>query len=474
MPSRVNEVGGERAEKQSAWRELARSGRLFQFVLLCLGVWLHAADTLVTATIMPAVVEDIGGVAYVNWTISLYQIGSILAGTATGVLSRRLGLRRMLIAGAAIYALGCLANALTPAMAIMLAARFVQGLGGGAMVSLSYVAIQLLFPERLWTRLMAIVAMIWGVAALCGPLIGGLFAHAGSWRGLFWTFAAQAVLLGLAARIFLDDGVSARPGSRSWPWSPLVLLAAGTLLIAEAGAVARPGLSASLGAAGLFLLYAAARADRRAANRLLPGQLLAITTGLGAGLLMVFMLSAATTAFWAYGPLILQIAFGTDPLVSGYLMAAEAIAWSLCTMMIAGVRPSTDWLVIRLGAALIALSGVGFTILMPLGALSGILLSMVLQGAGFGLCWPFVVRRMVMLAPAGERDLAASAAPTVQRIGYAVGAAAAGIAANAVGLGDGATRAAAEAAAFWVFAAFLPLFAIGCLAALRFTAPAAR
>jgi MFS family permease len=470
----MNDVAGEGVAEQSAWRELGRSGRLPQFVLLCLGVWLHAADTLVTATIMPSVIDDIGGVAYVNWTISLYQIGSILAGTATGALSRRLGLRRMLIAGAAIYALGCVANALTPDMAIMLAARFVQGLGGGAMVSLSYVAIQLLFPERLWTRLMAIVAMIWGVAALCGPLIGGLFAHAGSWRGLFWTFAAQAVLLGLAARIFLDEGARGRSDRRRWPWSPLVLLAAATLLIAEAGAVARPALSAPLGAAGLVLLYAAARADRRAANRLLPGQLLAITSPLGAGLLMVFMLSAATTAFWAYGPLILQIAFATDPLVSGYLMAAEAIAWSLSTMMISGVRPSADWLVIRLGAGLIALSGVGFTILMPAGALSGILLSMVLQGAGFGLCWPFVVRRMVMLAPAGERDLAASAAPTVQRIGYAVGAAAAGIAANAVGLGDGATLAAAEAAAFWVFAAFLPLFAIGCLAALRFTATAAR
>jgi MFS family permease len=470
MASRVNAIEKQRAEEQPAWRELARSGRLPQFVLLCLGVWLHAADTLVTATIMPAVVEDIGGVAYVNWTISLYQIGSILAGTATGALSRRLGLRSMLIVAAAVYGLGCLANALTPDMAIMLAARLVQGVGGGAMVSLSYVAIQLLFPERLWTRLMAIVAMIWGVAALCGPLIGGLFAHAGSWRGLFWTFAAQAVLLGLAARIFLDDSARSRPESRRWPWSPLILLAAATLLIGEAGAIARLALSVPLGAAGGVLLYAAARADRRAANRLLPGQLLEVTSPLGAGLLMVFALSAATTAFWAYGPLILQIAFATDPLVSGYLMAAEAVAWSLCTMMIAGAKPSTDWLIIRLGVALIALSGVGFTILMPSGALPGILLSMVLQGAGFGLCWPFVVRRMVILAPDGERDLAASAAPTVQRIGYAVGAAAAGIAANAAGLGDGATVAAARAAAFSVFAAFLPLFAIGGLAALRFTA----
>src|SRR5471030_551824 len=151
MASGVSGSGEEGATERSAWRELGESGRLPQFILLCLGVWLHAADTLVTATIMPSVVEDIGGIAYVNWTISLYQIGSILAGAATGVLSRRLGLRRMLIVGASIYGLGCVANAVTSDMAIMLAARLVQGFGGGAMMTISYVAIQLLFSEHLWT-----------------------------------------------------------------------------------------------------------------------------------------------------------------------------------------------------------------------------------------------------------------------------------------------------------------------------------
>src|SRR5258708_12736327 len=86
--SRVNVIEQQRAKQQSAWRELGDTGRLPQFILLCLGVWLHAADTLVTATIMPAVVEDIGGVAYVNWTISLYQIGSILPRPAPPPFSR--------------------------------------------------------------------------------------------------------------------------------------------------------------------------------------------------------------------------------------------------------------------------------------------------------------------------------------------------------------------------------------------------
>src|SRR5258708_31558995 len=108
----VNDIEGERVEARSAWRELGESGRLLQFILLCLGVWLHAADTLVTATLMPAVVEDIGGVAYVNWTISLYQIGSILAGAPTRALARRVGVGGMLVAAALIFGVGCVAHVL--------------------------------------------------------------------------------------------------------------------------------------------------------------------------------------------------------------------------------------------------------------------------------------------------------------------------------------------------------------------------
>src|SRR5271166_298490 len=134
----------------STWRDVAQTGLLGQFFLLCLGVWLHAADTLLAATIMPAAIGEIGGIAYVGWTIALYQIGSIVAGTASAALAQRHGLRPVLIGAAFIYASGCVAAALAPDMAAMLSGRLVQGIGGGMMVALSYVAIQQLFPEALW------------------------------------------------------------------------------------------------------------------------------------------------------------------------------------------------------------------------------------------------------------------------------------------------------------------------------------
>ncbi len=60
------------------WRELRATGRLVSFVVLCLGVWLHAADSFLAATTMPAAVQEIGGVAFINWAIALYLLGAIV------------------------------------------------------------------------------------------------------------------------------------------------------------------------------------------------------------------------------------------------------------------------------------------------------------------------------------------------------------------------------------------------------------
>src|SRR5260370_25656915 len=61
-----------------------------RFLVLCVGIWLHAADSLVTATIAPAIVDDIGGIAFINWTIMLYEVGAIVAAAAAPMLCQRL------------------------------------------------------------------------------------------------------------------------------------------------------------------------------------------------------------------------------------------------------------------------------------------------------------------------------------------------------------------------------------------------
>ena len=451
-----------------AWRDVWASGSFGRFLLLCLGIWLHAADTLVTATLVPTMVGEIGGAAYVAWTISLYQFGAVVAGAATAAQCRRLGVRRVMALAAACYGLGCIGAALAPSMLAFLTARLVQGLGGGALISLSYVAIQQSFPNHLWGRLFGITSIIWGAGSLLGPLIGGVFASYGAWRMAFWFFAVQAGILCVASSLLAGDRHTSTPIGRQAVLPVFVLIVASSL-IAEAGVAGGRVLPILLCLSGLTLLAFAGWADSRSTDRLLPSQALAVRHPIGAGLLTVFALSISSTGFWAYGPLLLKVLFGTKPLISGYILAGEALAWSVATVMVAGLPASAGTRLIRCGVSLIVAGASGFALVVPIGSFVGMVICGLLQGIGFGMCWPSIISRVVRYADESERVLAAAAPGVLQRIGYTVGTAATGIAANAAGLADGMTATAAREAGFWVFAGFLPILGIGVVSAWRFT-----
>ena len=445
------------------------AGLNFRFILVCAGVWLYSVDVLVTATIAPSMVADIGGIPYINWTLSLYEVGAIIAGAAAAALCGRFGIKRVLIAATLLYCLGCMLAAIALTMPVLLAGRTVQGLGGGMLLSLCYVATYEWFPQSMWKRLFGIVAIIWGAGSLLGPLIGGVFAHHDRWRGCFWFFAIQAVVLWVMAARWLPADASPTRKAVSLPLLPLIVLSAATLVVGQAGILATPSMAIGGCVLGVAMLYGAARLDRRAGARLLPVQMLDFSHPLGAGLLMVFALSLATTGFWTYGPLLLKVLFATDPLISGYILAAEALAWSLATVAIGKLPASAEVSLIRIGVCVVAVGAAGFAFAVPTGSLAGIVGCAVLQGAGFGLCWPSIAVRTVRVADEAEQSLASAAPSTVQRIGYAVGTAASGIAANLSGLVDGVSVTAAKVAAFWVFAGFIPVLGVALLGAWIFT-----
>jgi MFS family permease len=456
---------------------LSASGMTGRFLLLCMGIWLHCADSLMTATIAPAIVADLQGITYLNWTISLYEVGAIIAGAAAAALSASCGIRRMFLSATVLYGAGCALGALAPTMAVLIGARLAQGMGGGVLVSLCYVAVEAWFAPALWGRLFGIEAAVWGAGSLLGPLIGGVFADVHAWRGAFWVFAAQSALLfALTAWSFprsrqFNPPTARPPTARPrWPATPLLVLSAGTLLIAEAGTATNVALAISTGATGAILLYVAARLDRVADPRLLPQQLLDLRHPVGAGLLLVFVVCAATTGFWVYGPLIAHILAGTPPLVTGYILAGEAMAWSLATLAVSSAPAAADRRLIVGGAVAITVAALGYTVALPTCSLPGLVMCGLLQGVGFGVCWPAIVQRLIRCSSPTERSLASASASTVQRIGYAVGSAAVGIAAGLSGLNVGASAMAARSAGFWIFAAFIPLLLVALMSAWRFTA----
>ncbi|WP_281019979.1 MFS transporter [Minwuia sp. IMCC3060] len=457
-----------RQTPHAPWQELLQGGHLPRFVVLCLGVWLHAADALMVATLMPSAVIEVGGAPWMGWTLALYEIGSVVAGAATGLLAVRIGLRLAMCGSASLFALGCLASAVAPDMAVILIGRLGQGLGGGALVAIVFVATDRLFPDRLLPVVMALISAIWGASAFCGPLIGGIFANAGLWRMGFVAFAVQAILLVLLALFLLRSdrpprGRASSGAAAAVPWTRLLLLLLAIVSIATAGTLAAGVASVGLILLGVMILVTFFRLDRGAVVRLFPRNTLAIGSPVGGGILFVLFFSTGTISFTLYGPLLAQMRFGVSPLVGGYLVASESVAWTIAALAVSGLSQRHGMIVIRAGAALMTIGVLGLAMALPQGSIWSVLPFTFCLGAGFGAAWAFVLRRVIASALEGDRERASAAVPTTQMIGYGLGAALAGLFANLAGYADGIDAADTGVVGFWVFAGFAPILALGWL-----------
>src|SRR5690606_19036993 len=157
----------------------------------------------IATTILPTVVNDIGGIDYYAWNTALFVTASILGSALIPRLLAQANPRKAYLVAAIIFAAGTLGCGFASSMPVMLAGRAIQGLGGGMLLALSYAMIRIVFEDRLWPRAIALVSGMWGVATLIGPAVGGMFAELGVWRAAFWSLIPVIAIFAAIAMIIL-------------------------------------------------------------------------------------------------------------------------------------------------------------------------------------------------------------------------------------------------------------------------------
>lgn len=150
-------------EKPGSWRELLGPRFAPVATVLAGGVLLEASNVYLTTSLLPTIVDDIGGADYYAWTMTTFLVASVITSM---LVSRTLTTRGAVSAytmAFLLFAAGSAVRALSPSMAVLLVGRAVQGLGGGLLAGLGYVLIQRALPGRLWARGAALVSTMWGV-----------------------------------------------------------------------------------------------------------------------------------------------------------------------------------------------------------------------------------------------------------------------------------------------------------------------
>jgi MFS family permease len=349
----------------TGWSALLRPAWLPAVAVLVGGVLLHSMNVLMLATVLPSVVDDLGGAPLMSWTSSAFLASSIVAATCTGYLASMLGARTVFCTGALVFGAGALVCALAQSMGQVVAGRFVQGFGGGLLIAMAYVLVRSTFPESHWARAFALLSGAWSLSILVGPLVGGLFARYGDWRGAFFAVTAIAVVLALVAWRALPRVVTAGEGARV-PALRVALVCAAIAALSLMAVAPGAAVKGALLAAALALLATALAVDRRAPRPLLPTDAFSPATPTGMGLWLCLLVAIAYSPLQIFVPIFLQGLHGLDPLGAGYMVAGASFGWTGMSLVVAGTPAGRSDRLLVGGPLLMLLGLVGVALLMPL------------------------------------------------------------------------------------------------------------
>ena len=198
-------------------------------------VAIAAFDGLALVAALPAIADDLGSVALLPWVITAFLALSAVAGITAGPIIDAIGVRRTFRVTGLWFLGASAAAAAAPTMPLLVAARALQGIGGGLVISVALAAVGLTYPPRLRARAFAANSMVWGVMGFGGPVItAGLLAVAG-WRMIF---VIQLPITALA----LAAGWRTLPSTRAKP-QRIVVDTTGVALIAALVAASLLGVS---------------------------------------------------------------------------------------------------------------------------------------------------------------------------------------------------------------------------------------
>ncbi|PYB77194.1 MFS transporter [Rhizobium wuzhouense] len=422
------------------WLDLLAPRHAATTVMLCMGVALFAFNGFLVTTVMPSAIAEIGGGHLIAWSVSLYLIGSIVSGASAAALKSRFGARLVMLIATLLFLAGTLGASFATSMPQVLIGRMAQGLGEGVVAALCYALIPALYPTRLVPKVFGAEAMVWAVASFGGPFAAGWITETVSWRGAFLVNVPLGLIfLVLALKTATPRDIS-DTGNRI-PLAPLLLLAAGMLVLLSAGSVVDLRISALTVLLGLALVGSSVIRDRKASHRLMPEGAFGLGSTVGAGLWIVLLMPVAQATSAVYIVFGLQHVFGYGPTAAGGFGAVMAMSWSVVAVLIANLTsPSARRRAIRGGPVLQCAGMILVAGGMGLQFLPMLVLGQALVGAAFGSSWSYLNQMLMASSPAAERDKTSGLLPTLQSAGYAIGAALAGLTANSLGFSAGLDR----------------------------------
>ncbi|OCH96143.1 iron permease [Obba rivulosa] len=304
------------------------------FVAIVTSIFLSALDLTAVATALPTITGDLNGGEDFVWVGSAYALSSTAILPLSGGLADIFGRKPIMLISIAFFAVGSAIAGAAHSMNMLIAARAIQGIGGGGIINLTEIITSDLVPLAERGIYQGILGLTWSFASGIGPPIGGSFAQKASWRWLFYLnlplTGIAFVLVLLFLRVRTPEG-SMKEKLRRVDWTGNAIVIVGTTLaiigLTWAG-IRFPWSSAQVLAplviglvlVGAFMVYEA----KVPKEPTIPWEVLSNRTSVS-GFASTLVHGITSISIIYYLPVFFQACLGASPIRSGVDMLATAL-----------------------------------------------------------------------------------------------------------------------------------------------------
>ncbi|MEU1310316.1 MDR family MFS transporter [Streptomyces cinnamoneus] len=407
---------------------LSRRRTNMVFVTIVLGMLLAALDQTIVSTALPTIVADLGGGGHMAWVVTAYLLAETVSTVLVGRFGDLFGRKVVFQLSAVVFTAGSVFAGAATSMPMLIAARAVQGVGGGGLMVTAMALIADVIPLRERGKYQGALGAVFGVTTVVGPTLGGIFTDQATWRWCFYVNVPVAiVMVAMAARTVPVVRPAGRPVI-DYLGIALVALGSSALVLGLewGGSTYAWGSAVIVGlfAGAVVLLTAFVLVELRAAEPMLPMHLFRTPVFTVCSVLS-FIVGFAMLGALTYLPTYLQYVDGVSATMSG-VRALPMVAGVLGASMLSGVVVSRTGRYRVFPLTGMAVMALGLYLMSRMGRTTGVWLEslyMLVFGIGLGLAMQVLTIAVQNTVPYHELGTATSGVTFFRTLGSAFGTA---------------------------------------------------
>ncbi|MCL4435810.1 MAG: MFS transporter [Thaumarchaeota archaeon] len=386
---------------------------------LIMGLFLSAIEMTVVSTAMPKAAVELGGTDLYSWIFGAYILLVTITGPLWGRLSDMYGRRAIYLIGVAVFLAGSMLSGAAQDMFQLVIFRVVQGVGGGALLVLTFTIVGEIYQLRERSRVQGYLSSVWAIASIVGPPAGGFIAENISWRWVFYINIPFGIMALVMVAKWLTNQKRGPSGGLDLPGTFFFTLSTSFLMIFLTEYSDLSGLTEFtfliVSAVAMIVFF---KIEASAKSPLIPLGLL-LDRVLSIALVGNLLFGVAFFGMLSYVPILLQWLLGLPASDSGLLLTPSVLGWTVAAVIASrlltkiSLKPIVLTSVVLMSTGLVIIAFFHGTFAVAAGGL--------LVGAGMGsVVTPLLIVVQTMVNP-GSLGVATALLSFMRTLGGTIG-----------------------------------------------------